>query len=64
MIKFKFSAITRSFPGLVFLGGLALTIISSIADLSSGLVALGVFLMLLSAGLYVLYLYLRSKSNK
>ena len=63
MIKFKFSAFTRSFPGLVFLGGLALTIIASVADLSKGLVVLGVLLMILSVGLYVLYLYLRSKSN-
>ena len=63
MIKFKFSAITRSFPGLVFLGGLALTIVASITDLSNGMVVLGVILMLLSVGVYVLYLYLHYKSS-
>jgi len=57
MIKFKFSAFTRSFPGVCFLGGLALTIISSLLSLGGGLVSFGVFLMLLGAGLYVLYLY-------
>ena len=64
MIKFKFSAFTRSFPGVCFMGGLALTIISTLFSLGTGLVVLGVFLMLLGAGLYVLYLYWNRRSGK
>ncbi len=64
MIKFKFSAFTRSFPGVCFVGGLALTIISALFSLGVGLVVLGVFLMLLGAGLYVLYLYWNRRSDR
>ena len=61
MIKFKFSVFTRSFPGVCFVSGLALVIISSLAKLGGGLIGLGVLLMLVGIGLYILYLYLNSK---
>jgi hypothetical protein len=64
MIKFDFRAFTRSFPGVCFMGGLALTIVSAIFHLSVLLIALGVLLMFLSAGLYVLYLYWNRRSDR
>ena len=51
MFKFRISAFTRSFPGVCLVSGLVLTIISALADLGGFLTALGVFLMLLGAGL-------------
>jgi hypothetical protein len=60
----KLTGFTRSFPGICFLGGLLLTIISKLADLGGGLVGLGVFLMFLGVGLYVLYLFLNSGRYK
>jgi len=57
MFRFRISAFTRSFPGVCLVSGLILTIISALADLGVGFVALGVLLMFLGAGLYVLYLY-------
>ena len=64
MIKFNFKAFTRSFPGVCFMGGLALTIVSALANLGGGLVFLGVVLMLLGAGLYVLYLYWNRRTGR
>ena len=64
MFKFRISAFTRSFPGVCLVSGLVLTIISALADLGVGLVVLGVFLMLLGAGLYVLYLYWNRRSDR
>jgi len=64
MIKFKFSVFTRSFPGICLVSGLALIIISKLADLGNGLTALGVLLIFASIGLYVYYLYLNSKRDR
>lgn len=61
MIRFKFSVFTRSFPGVCLVSGLALVIISKIADLGIGLTTLGVLLILAGIGLYIYYLYLNSK---
>ena len=64
MIKFKFSVFTRSFPGICLVSGLALVIISKLADLGSGLIALGVLLIFAGIGLYIYYLYLNSKRDR
>ena len=64
MIKFKFSVFTRSFPGICLVSGLALVIISKLADLGSGLITLGVLLIFAGIGLYIYYLYLNSKRDR
>ena len=64
MIKLKISAFTRSFPGICLDSGLALVIISTLADLGSGLTALGVLLIFAGIGLYIYYLYLNSKRDR
>ena len=64
MIKFKFSVFTKSFPGICLVSGLALVIISKLADLGSGLIALGVLLIFAGIGLYIYYLYLNSKRDR
>ena len=64
MFKIRISAFTRSFPGVCLVSGLVLTIISALADLGVGLVVLGVLLMILGAGLYVLYLYWNRRSDR
>ena len=64
MFRFRISAFTRSFPGVCLVSGLVLTIISALADLGIGLLVLGVFLMLLGAGLYVLYLYWNRRAGR
>jgi len=64
MIKFKFSVFTKSFPGICLVSGLALVIISKLADLGSGLIALGVLLIFVSIGLYIYYLYFNSKRDR
>jgi len=59
MFKFRISAFTRSFPGVCLVSGLVLTLISALADLGGGLIALGVLLIISGIGLQILYLYLR-----
>ena len=61
MIKFNFKVFTSSFPGVCFVSGLALVIVSSLAKLGSGLIGLGVLLIFAGIGLYILSLYLNSK---
>jgi len=64
MIKIKISAFTRSFPGVCLVSGLALVIISTLADLGIGLTALGILLIFAGIGLYIYSQYLYSKKGR
>jgi len=61
-MNFDFKAITKTVPGVCIVGGIALTIISKVADLGGSLFALGVFLLIAGIVLQVIYLYLRYKN--
>lgn len=64
MIKFKFSVFTKSFPGVCLVSGLALVIISKLADLGNGIISLGILLIFAGIGLYIYFLYLSSKRGR
>ena len=58
-MKFDFKVFAKNVPAVCIVSGVALIIVSKVADLGGGLIALGVLLIIAGIGLQILYLYRR-----